>query len=116
MAKTASADFVTRVKRAIEKGLTVAGISSKIQAEPIPGTNLHRFLVVAQGFAALRPSERQDLVWRIMSQEFSPEEQLRISMIVTLAPQEMMPENHPQAITRRKAWRTRKNEKKVPTR
>ncbi|MBN1344832.1 MAG: hypothetical protein JXQ73_19215 [Phycisphaerae bacterium] len=46
-------------------------------------------MVTAKKFGQLRPSERQDLVWRIIKQHFSAEEQLLISMILTLTPDEL---------------------------
>ncbi len=57
--------------------------------EPINGTKLHRVTVVAPKFAALRPSERQDLVWRIAEQVLNKDQQLQLSMILTLTPKEI---------------------------
>ena len=85
MALTKARDFEERLKKCLKDGFDLAGITAKIAISPIPGTKLHRVLVTAPQFARLRPSERQDLVWRIVSQHFTPDEQLRISMIVTLA-------------------------------
>ena len=44
----------------------------------------YRVTVVAPQFKALKHSERQSLVWRIAERVLSPNEQLRISMILTL--------------------------------
>ena len=79
----------SRVRRALEDGLNIAGIEAKVTTEAIKGTKLARVMVTAPGFKSLRPSERQDLVWRIMSGYFERDEQLRISMILTLTPDEL---------------------------
>jgi hypothetical protein len=80
--------FDTRLRKAILKGLGQAGIDAKVETEPVPTTKLHRVLITARQFKQLRPSERQDLVWRIVGASFAPDEQLRISMIITLTPDE----------------------------
>jgi len=45
--------------------------------------------VIAKKFKSMRPSERQDLVWRIADQVLVPDEQLLVSMILTLTPDEL---------------------------
>jgi len=73
----------------LRTGLAQAGIKARIRIEPVEETSLSRVLVTSEQFCRLDPSERQDLVWRIIGQSFSPEEQLRISMILTLTPDEV---------------------------
>ena len=94
MAKTRPAPpkFDAKLKQAIREGLARGGIEADISLERIPGTKLRRVLVVSKQFDKMRPSERQDLVWRIVGQRFSQEDQLLISMIVTLAPSELTPD------------------------
>ena len=81
--------FEQRIRETLVNGLSTAGIKAQIEFEPIRGTKLRRITLLSKQFEKLRPSERQDLVWRIMSQEFTPQEQLQISMILTLAPREL---------------------------
>ena len=83
------AAFEQRLKRALLRGLKLAGIKARVQTEPIAGTKLHRVNVISPQFQPLRPSERQDLVWRIINQFFNHAEQLQISMIFTLTPREL---------------------------
>lgn len=85
---TTSPAFVDRLKKAIVDGLKIAGIPAEVDSEPVPTTKLHRVIVLAPKFKALKHTERQDLVWRIAEQALSPDEQLRISMILTLTPDE----------------------------
>ena len=74
---------------ALEAGLQRAGIDAEVSHEPVPHTKLRRFTVIAKKFKSMRPSERQDLVWRIADQVLVPDEQLLVSMILTLTPDEL---------------------------
>ncbi len=78
-----------RIRQALTDGLAQARIGASVETEPVRNTNLQRVMVTANEFRELNPSERQDLVWRIIGQTFSPDEQLRISMILTLTPDEL---------------------------
>ena len=76
--------FLTQLKTALIDGLGVSKIKAVVQAEPVPTTHLYRVTVVAPQFKVLKHSERQSLVWRIAERALSPDDQLRISMILTL--------------------------------
>jgi hypothetical protein len=80
--------FLGRLKTALVDGLKVGGIAADVDSEPVPTTRLHRVMVLAPKFKALKHTERQNLVWRIAEQTLGPEEQLKISMILTLTPDE----------------------------
>ena len=80
--------FAARLKDAVIADLKRAGIHASVDTQPIRGTRLHRVYVVAKQFGKLRPTERQDLIWRIVDQHLKPDEQLRISMILTVTPAE----------------------------
>lgn len=84
--KTLSPD---RLRRALKQGLAVGGIRATARIEHVPGLNLHRVLVTAKEFDKLEPSERQNLVWRIIDQQFSSDEQLQIAIVLTLTPDEL---------------------------
>jgi len=66
------------------EGLAAVGIAAEVSVEAIPTTRLYRVLVLAPKFKALKHTERQNLVWRIAERALSPDEQMRISMILTL--------------------------------
>lgn len=89
MARIKTPAYVRKLIEALQKSLAAAGIRAEIEAEPAPYTRFHRVYIVAPKFKALTPSERQDLVWRIAQQVLTPEEQLRISMLLTVTPQEL---------------------------
>jgi hypothetical protein len=80
--------FVDRLRDALVEELAAVGIDADIDVEPVATTRLFRILVLAPKFKALRHTERQNFVWRIAERALSPEEQLRISMIVTMTPEE----------------------------
>jgi hypothetical protein len=81
--------FEQKLIQTLRKGLGDAGIPAQVALERIKGTKLRRVYAISKAFDKLRPSERQDLVWRIISFTFPQEDQLKISMIVTLSPREM---------------------------
>ena len=81
--------FKKRLKDILVSSLKEGGIDAAVKIEPVLLTKLHRVLVTARNFKDMSSSERQNLVWRILDGEFSPEEQLRISMILTLTPEEL---------------------------
>lgn len=87
--KTASRLFEDRLADVLQSGLDSVGIDASIAVEPVRGTKLHRVQITSSAFEHLRPSERQDLVWRMVGQAFTPADQLRISMILTLTPSEL---------------------------
>ena len=87
MAKVAT--FASRLRAELTQGLKTGGIDATVDVERVHGTKLHRVFVVADAFANLRPSERQDLVWRIADQALTAEERLQISMIFTVTKSEM---------------------------
>ena len=81
--------FEERLIKALKADLRAAGVSVKsVTAEPVRGTKLHRAMVVAKGFDELGFTERQDLIWRIISRHFTPEEQLQISTVYAFSPDE----------------------------
>jgi hypothetical protein len=85
MAKLKAApEFVDELKDALVEGLDAVGIDAEVSVQAVPTTRLYRVLVLAPKFKALKHSERQNLAWRIAERVLSPDEQLRISMILTL--------------------------------
>jgi hypothetical protein len=87
--KSAPRTFEKKLVQTLRDGLNSAGIKAEVDLEPIRGTKLRRVYVVSPTFEKLRHSERQDLVWRIVNFTFPQEDQLKISMILTLSPREM---------------------------
>jgi hypothetical protein len=76
--------FVAQLEKALVDDLKAGGIQADVQTEPVPTTRLYRVTVTAPQFKAMKHSERQSLVWRIAEKTLSPDNQLRISMILTL--------------------------------
>ena len=87
--KTSRSTFDQKLEEKLVDGLRQAGIDVEdCTVELIRGTRLHRVLLLARGFKHLTASERQSVVWRIIDAHFTPEDQMRISMILTLTPGE----------------------------
>lgn len=82
--------FVDQLKTALIATLKASGIEAKVDVEPVPTTQLYRVAVLAPKFKELKHSERQSLVWRIAEQAISADQQMRISMILTLTPDEIV--------------------------
>jgi hypothetical protein len=80
--------FLTQLKSTLVKSLKDAGIHATVRSEPVPHTRLVRLAIYAPQFKAMKHSERQDFVWRIVEQALPPEDQMRISMILTLTTDE----------------------------
>lgn len=83
-----SPEFLETLKRALADSLKEAGIEARISSERVPGTKLHRVWVLAPRFGRMMHPERQNFVWRIAKRAISPDDQMRISMIVTLTDEE----------------------------
>jgi hypothetical protein len=82
-------DFVSRLIEALERELNSVGIAAEMSWEPVPPTKLARITVISPDFRNMKPSERQQVVWRIADQALSNEEKMRVSMILTLTPKEI---------------------------
>lgn len=85
---TAGGTFAEKLKKALKTELKNVGIDSKVDYEKVPHTKLYRFIVLASGFQAMWHSERQSMVWRIAERTLSEPEQLQISGILTMTPDE----------------------------
>ena len=77
--------YVEQLTKALIRDLKKSGIDAVVEAEAVPTTLLYRIHVLAPQFKNMTHSERQNVVWRIAEKALSPDDQLRISMIVTLA-------------------------------
>jgi acid stress-induced BolA-like protein IbaG/YrbA len=86
---TASDNFAERVRQILREDLRKSGLDVDVRIEPIPDTRLHRVIIVSQQIQQLGPAERQNLVWRIIGEHLTRDEQLQISMILTLSPDEI---------------------------
>lgn len=81
--------FAGRLGTVLRDGLRRAGISASVETEPVPDTLLHRAVVTSPQFAAMEYLERQDVLWRILSQALEPAEKLRVSLLIAMTPDEL---------------------------
>ncbi len=82
--------FSDRVRRVLKGGFSQAGLPlDKLEIQPIRGTKMYRILITSPKFSLLRPSERQDIVWRMLKKELKQDEVLLISSVFTLTPEDI---------------------------
>lgn len=80
--------FLTQLTGALVDTLKAGGIKAQVRSKRVPGTKLYRVNVISPQFKNIPHSERQDLVWRIANKTISSDDQMRISMILTLTGEE----------------------------
>ena len=80
--------FLTRLTGALVDTLKASGIKAHLNTQRVPGTRLYRVRVISPQFKRMYHSERQSLVWRITERVISWDDQMRISMILTLTGEE----------------------------
>ncbi len=88
MAEMKKLKFPDLIKNVLIDGLKSQRIEAEVDSEPIRSTRMHRVIVLAKKFKQLHPRERQNLVWHIVDNKISREDQLSISSIVTVTPKE----------------------------
>lgn len=86
--------FLKQAERAIIDSLAIDGIRAEVDAQRIPFTKCYRLAVLSAQFKAMRFMERQDLLWRIVQKAISREEQMRISTIWAVTPDELEGKRH----------------------
>jgi hypothetical protein len=82
---------LTRFRAYLISELRKVGVQPQVSIEPVGRTKLHRLTVVAPEFEDMLHSERQSLVWRMADEALKAEEKFTISMILTLAPEDVEP-------------------------
>jgi hypothetical protein len=81
--------FSDKLQRVVKDGLAAVGIRALTRTEKVRGTKLVRLIVAAAAFEQLSISERHDLLRRIIGAKFSPDEQMKISIVVALSKKEL---------------------------
>jgi 4'-phosphopantetheinyl transferase EntD len=86
----AAADHVRRdLANVLRDGLRKVGIDAEVDTEAVPDTLLHRAIALSSQWERLSYGDRQEVVWRILDTAFSRDEQLHISSVTTLTPDEL---------------------------
>ena len=68
--------------------LALSDIKAKVFSKPIVTLKLRRFYVISKCFKNIDPSERQEIIWRIVKHKFTFEEFMLISIFYILTPKE----------------------------
>lgn len=85
----ASTTLNSNLRNLLIQQLRLLGIPASIGFKQLGNTKMVRVYVVSNKFKALRYSERQSLVWRIVEREIPQDQQDRISMIITVTEAEL---------------------------
>src|SRR5207247_860802 len=80
--------FVQKLSDALIEAFEKLGFEIDVSSERLRGLPLHRIAVVSPSFERMWHSERQAIVWRIAQKALNDDEQLHISMILTMTPRE----------------------------
>jgi hypothetical protein len=102
VAEMKSPQFIKKLQRALADRFA----GCKFDVERVSGTNRYRLAVVWRGFAKSNVLKRQDQVWQIAGKALDAPELLRISMILTLRPDELEVSGRVNGRGRSKASRT----------
>lgn len=85
-----------RLKSALETWLPDQLPGLRLDFNPLRRGSKLSGVVVWQGFDGLEPIDRQNLLWSKLQTHFSREDQLRISLLITLTPAEYAVYREPQ--------------------
>jgi hypothetical protein len=85
MAEVRPPEFIKRLQKALADKFA----GCKFDLERVSGTNRYRLAVVWDGFAKSNVVKRQDQAWQIAERVLDAGQLLRISMILTLRPDEL---------------------------
>ena len=88
MAQVTDAQFDETLQQVLAEGLRDVGLEVTVRVEPIPETRLHRVFVITSQRDRLKPSEWQNVLWRIIHHRLGEDAEFRISMILTLTPED----------------------------
>jgi hypothetical protein len=79
---------IKRLKASVVAGLRDYGIKAEADLEPSGLPGRYRLYVVSKDFAKLREAERQDVLWRVIKDRWTREDQLRITLSLALTEKE----------------------------
>lgn len=81
--------FGDKLRSVLQRGLHERSIEARVSTEHVRRTTLHRAMVVSPQFEDMSHLERQEVVWQVIRSKLSPDEQLRISIVMALTPEEI---------------------------
>ena len=86
MAKTLNyPEFVLTLEQALKGKLR----NAQIDVQKVGRTNRYRFVVASDRFRRMDHPRRQNMVWDVAEKVLAPQELLRVSMIITLEPDDV---------------------------
>lgn len=85
-----------RLKLALEELLPQLLPGARVEIDPLRRGFKLSGIIVWSGFENLEPIDRQHILWGKLKTHFSREDQLRITMLITLTPAEYAVHREPQ--------------------
>jgi len=79
---------MNKLKASVRSGLREHRIKAKVDLEPSGLPGRYRLYVVSKDFARLQEAERQDILWRVIKDCWTREDQLRITLSLALTEKE----------------------------
>ncbi len=86
--KNLKANEIKKLKASVVDGLDEYGIKAEVDLEPSGLPGRYRLYVVSKDFAKLQEAERQDVLWRVIKDRWTREDQLRITLSLALTEEE----------------------------
>lgn len=77
-------DEIQKLQDSITEGLDEAGYQATVELEPSQARGRYRLCVVSRDFENLSEGERQDVLWRIIKERWTRQDQLRITLSLAL--------------------------------
>ncbi len=87
-----------RIKTALEKWLPQDLPGARVEIDPLRRGFKISGIVVWQGFDGLEPIDRQHTLWNKLRAHLSPEDQLRVTILISLTPAEYAVFREPQLV------------------
>jgi len=76
------------LKKLVKAGLSERGIRASIELDPSNALGRYRLYAISKDFISLSEAERQDIIWRVLKDCWSREDQLRITLSLALTDKE----------------------------
>jgi hypothetical protein len=86
--KSLKVSEIKKLKASLVSGLRDYGIRAEVDFEPSGLTGRYRLYVVSKDFDKLQEAERQDMLWRVIKDRWTRQDQLRITLSLALTEKE----------------------------
>jgi stress-induced morphogen len=81
-------NLAPRLAKVLRDGLKAYGIHARVEVQPTTIAETFEVWVISKDFAGNLLSDRDELVWRVMKDQFDAAELMRVLMVSAVTPQE----------------------------